>query len=287
MSVDGTGLLPRSAGGDRPAGPRPSPPSSRAAWLDRRSAAVVLGTVGVVLALGAWELAVVTGVLPEIDMPRASTVIGELAHQVKTHRFWSALWSTVSAAAVGLALASAIGVTLGVLMGTNEYVRRSLRPTTEFLRPVPGFALLPLAIVIWGPARGSDIFLVTFSCTWPMLVQTLNGVQGVDGTALLTARSFGLSRRATIRWVILPGALAFVITGLRLCVGIALVVAIGSEIIGGSPGLGTQIRIAQTQVNLPVMYALIIASGLLGLLAVTVMERIERRVLRWQPKGAR
>jgi ABC-type nitrate/sulfonate/bicarbonate transport system permease component len=259
----------------------------RRSLINRPEARVLLGAVGVAIVLGSWQLLVVSGALNELDVPKCSTVLAELWRQLSTEAFWSAVGRTAAAAGIGLLIAMAIGITLGVLMGANEIVRHALLPTVEFLRPVPGLALLPLALVIWGPVRTTDVFLVAFGCTWPILIQTLNGVHAVDDVALLTARSLGLTWRERIRWLFLPGALAYIATGLRICVAVALIVAIGAEIIGGSPGIGNEIRKAQTGLDLPKMYALVMASGFLGLGATLLTSRIERRALRWHPSQRR
>ena len=249
--------------------------------LDGTVVRAALGALGIALALGAWELAVDTGVLPEVDVPRASSVIGELWRLLGTGRFWTVIGETASGAASGLAIAMAVGIALGVALGASEVARRATGPTVEFLRPVPGIALVPVAAVIWGPARGSDVFLVAFGCVWPLLTQTMHGVRNVDDVALTTARSLRLGPLSRVRWIYVPGSLPYILTGLRIAVPIALIASIGAEIIIGSPGIGTEIRRAQTSLDLPRMYALVIAAGMLGLAATLVTGALERRSLRW------
>lgn len=256
-------------------------------WTDRRSVQIVLGAIGVAIVLGGWELLVVTGKINELDVPRFSTVISEFWRLLGTNYLWSNVRATMSAAALGVAIAMVIGITVGTLMGASEGVRRSLRPTVEFLRPVPGLALLPLALVIWGPKGASDTALVAFGCTWVLLIQTLNGVHAVDEVALMTTRAFRLGPIERIRWLYLPGAMAYIATGLRICVSIALIIAIGAEILGGIPGLGNEIRVSQSELDLPRMYALVLASGCLGLAVTLIALRIERRVLHWHPSQRR
>jgi ABC-type nitrate/sulfonate/bicarbonate transport system permease component len=268
------------------AGPAPTRSGARSlASLDSLLTRSVLGVCGVLLAFGIWEMVVVLGILPEIDIPRASTVVGEIAHQIKVKSFWTAVAETARDAAIGLSIAILIGVPLGIFMGALETARRSLRPTTEFLRVVPGLAFVPLAALLWGQDPKSSILLVAFACLWPMLVQTMHGVQNVDSQAILTAKSFQIRRLALVRWVYLPGALPYVFTGLRICVALSIAIAVGAELIIGPPGLGTEIRIAQSSLLLPKMYSFVIASGLIGLIAVLVVDQLDRRLIRWPHKG--
>ncbi|MDP2711273.1 MAG: ABC transporter permease [Solirubrobacteraceae bacterium] len=251
--------------------------------LDRRWAAPALGALGIVLGLLAWELAIVGGIVSELDVPHPAAVVAELGSLLGGGEFWTQLRQTMTNAGIGMAIATAIAVPLGMVMGTVQPIRVALGPVVEVLRPVPGIALVPLAIVVWGPTGGSTIFLVAFGCTWPLLVQTIHGVQSVDDVAIMTARSFRLSGLSRIRWVIFPGSLPYIATGLRICAAIALIVAVGGELIIGTPGLGTAIRQAQDGLALEEMYALIVVTGMLGIALNLAFGRLERRFLKWHP----
>lgn len=251
--------------------------------MSDRTRRTVLGLTGIVLAVAVWELAVVTGTLDEQSVPKPSTVFPALVDLLGTRYLWTHVGETASGAGLGLLIGCLIGITLGVAMGANRYAYHAFRPTVEFLRPVPGLALLPLALVIWGPTRNCDVFVVAFGSTWPMLLQTLNGMHALDDVGLMTARSMRLGWAQRVRWLYLPGTLPYVVTGVRLCVSLALVVAIGAEIVGGSPGLGREIRLAQGALDLDKMYSLVLMTGLLGLSAVLAANELERRALRWRP----
>ena len=245
----------------------------------------VLGAIGVLIVFGIWELLVVTGVLPEVDIPRASTVVGELASQISQRSFWTATALTARDAAVGLLIACLAGVPIGIAMGAFEPIRYALRPTVEFLRPVPGLAWVPLATVLWGPTKTSVVALVIFGCIFPMIVQTIHGVQSADPQMLMSARSFRLGMWARIRWIYFPGSLPHIVTGLRLCIAYALITSVGASLIIGSPGIGTDIRLAQSSLELPKMYSLVIATGIIGLAGIAIAEIIDRLALGWQRAG--
>lgn len=237
-----------------------------------------LGTLGVLLALAAWELAARAGLG---DVPPASDVSAELARQLGSGPFWSAAGATLGQWAIGMALTVAVAVPLGLLMGTVEAVWRALRPIVEFFRPVPGVALIPLAVLLWGLSTRSVIALIVFGTVWSLLVQTMYGAHDVDAGARETARVYGLTRLDRARFVVLPSALPYIATGLRIAAATALIIAISAEIVIGVAGLGHDVALAQTAGELEAMYALILTSGLLGIAIHLAFSRLERRFLRW------
>jgi len=253
----------------------------RSGPLDRRIAAPALGALGVLLALAAWELAAWTGLLPANQVPPAGAVLAELARQLDEPAFWHAIGATMSQWAVGMGLTIAIAVPLGLLMGAVEACWRALRPIVEFFRPVPGVALIPLAILIWGLSATSVVFLIVFGSGWNLIVQSMYGAHDVDQGARDTARAFRLTRMQRARWVVLPSALPYVATGLRIAAATALIIAVSGELVIGVSGLGHGIAIAQTAGQTDAMYALILASGALGIAVHVLFSRIERHVLRW------
>jgi ABC-type nitrate/sulfonate/bicarbonate transport system permease component len=190
---------------------------------------------------------------------------------------------TLQAALGGFLVALAIGVPLGVLLGLSDAAERSTRLVVEFLKPIPPVVLIPLLLLTMGPSERMGLFLVAFGCVWPILVQTSYGVQDADPVALDTARSFRLSRAQRIRRVVLPSAAPFVVTGLRIAAGAALVIAVVSELIGGAPGLGKDILLAQNAGLAAKTYAMVVATGLLGLALYVAIGRLERWALHWHP----
>lgn len=242
---------------------------------------LLLGITGVLISLLAWELVSRTGVVSPQDFPPASAVISELAVQLLHAAFWTAIWSTLAQWAMGMALTMAVAIPLGLLMGSVEAIWRSFRPVVEFLRPVPGMALVPLAVLLWGLSTTSVVSLIVFGCVWSLIVFCMYGAQDVDAGARDMARSFGLSTAARARWVTLPGALPYIATGMRVTSATALMIAVGAELVIGASGIGHDIALAQTAGQVERMYALILASGGLGIAIHLLFSRMERHFLRW------
>jgi len=239
--------------------------------------------VAVVLLLLLWEAVVRAGLIPETSIPPASAAIGELVKEAGTADLWKGIGETLQGWAIGLLLAIVIGVTAGIVIGSSRWVYRALRVPIEFLRPIPSVALIPLAVLVYGTGLESKVFLATFASLWPMLIQTIYGVQDVDPVATDTAKAFGLGRLERLWRITVPSAVPYIATGIRISSAVSLILCVTAELVIGSPGLGRQINTASSGGNVELMYALIIATGLLGWLLNIAATMLERRVLHWHP----
>jgi ABC-type nitrate/sulfonate/bicarbonate transport system permease component len=239
--------------------------------------------LGIATTLAALELLTRAGAISSRHFAPPSDMIAALADQVTTGEFWTAVGNTMEGWAVGLAVAAAIAIPAGIVIGSSRVLYRAARAVIEFLRPIPSVALIPLAVLIWGSGLESKVFLAAFAATWPLLMQTLYGVQDVDPVATDTARSFGFSRPQRLLYVTLPSAVPYIATGVRISAAVALILAVTAELVIGAPGLGREINIARQSEAVDIMYALIAVTGLLGWGVNALFARIERRVLHWHP----
>jgi len=239
--------------------------------------------LGVATTLVLFELLTRTEVISSRHFPPPTEMFAALADQVTTAEFWAAVGHTMEGWALGLAVAAAIAIPVGIVVGSSRPLYRSVRAVIEFLRPIPSVALIPLAVLIWGSGLESKVFLAAFAATWPLLMQTLYGVQDVDPVATDTARSFGFSRPQRLLYVTLPSAVPYIATGVRISAAVALILAVTAELVIGAPGLGREINIARQGGSVDIMYALIVVTGLLGWGVNVLFTRAERRVLHWHP----
>jgi len=243
----------------------------------------VLPWASVVGVLALFDVLPRVGVLPREHFPPISETLGTLAEQLGEGSFWEAVGNTLQGWALGLGIAAALAIPIGIVIGSNRLLYRAMRGLIEFLRPIPSVALIPLAILIYGTGLKSKVFLAAFASFWQVLVATLYGVQDIDPVATDTARSFGLSRRQRLFRVALPSAIPYIATGLRIASAVSLILTVTAELVIGSAGLGRAINLARSGGNEELMYALIIATGILGLLLNSIFVRAERRVLHWHP----
>jgi ABC-type nitrate/sulfonate/bicarbonate transport system permease component len=239
--------------------------------------------VAVLLLLALWEAVVRAGLIPETSIPPATSAIGELVTQLTEAAMWKAVGNTLEGWAIGLGLAVLLGVPAGILIGSSRWAYRALRVPIEFLRPIPSVALIPLAVLVYGTGLQSKVFLAAFASFWPLLIQTIYGVQDVDPVATDTARAFQLGRFERLWRITVPSAVPYIATGIRIASAVALILCVTAELVIGSAGLGRQINSASSGGNVELMYAMIIATGLLGWLLNIAATMVERRVLHWHP----
>jgi ABC-type nitrate/sulfonate/bicarbonate transport system permease component len=241
----------------------------------------VAGAAGVVAPLVILEALSRLEVLPSRQFPPVSVWLVVLLQQLPAPAFWSNVLLTLAGWAAGLALASLIAVPAGILIGSSRRAYQMLRLPIEFLRPIPSVALIPLAVLVFGTRFPNKLFLVTFACVWPLLFQSIYGVQDVDPVAVDTARAFGFSRLQRLALVVLPSSAPYIATGLRIASSVALILAVTSELVVGVPGLGSAINIAASGGDFALMYALIAVAGLLGVSLNALFARLEGWALRW------
>jgi len=247
---------------------------------------VLPATVTGAAVLLTWQLASATDVLPVTSVPSMVDTSAELGRQLAEGSFWATVAQTVRSWAVGLALATLLAIVVGLLLGSVPFLRQSCSMVIELLKPIPPVAVIPLALLLWGPSLTMALVLVTFGAFWPLLTQVLYGVAAVDPLSTDMARSYGLSRMRTLRYVLVPSVLPFIATGLRLAASIALIVDIVAELVGGAPGLGKSIIDAETSNALAQLYADVIFAGMLGLAVSLLFTSVERPFLRWhRPSG--
>jgi ABC-type nitrate/sulfonate/bicarbonate transport system permease component len=241
----------------------------------------VLGLAGLATFAVVLEIAPRAGLVPAEYAPPTSRIATALAKIVQHGEFWTALRDTVVTWAVGLGIAVAAGVVVGVVLGAVPLLWELTSTTVEFLRPIPSVALIPLVVVLYGSTVTSAVVLVVYAAFWQVLVQVLHGVADIDPVARDTARSYRLGQWTRIRYLVWPTALPYVVTGVRLAASVALILAITGELVVGSPGLGREIEVARQSGAVEIVYALVVVTGVLGVLANVATRAVERRVLSW------
>jgi ABC-type nitrate/sulfonate/bicarbonate transport system permease component len=203
---------------------------------------------------------------------------------------WDELWSgslsgrlrdTLSAYFAGLALAIVIGVAAGLLIGSSRTLLDGTSVVIEFLRPIPGVALIPLAILSFGPGVPAIRFVVAYAAAWPILINTLYGVRGVDRMLHDVARTSCVGRTGRLFRVTLPAALPSIAIGIRVSAAIALLVCVTAEFVVGLSGVGSYMERQQIANQLPELYAAVVLVGLVGYLVNVGLRVLERRTLFW------
>lgn len=188
---------------------------------------------------------------------------------------------TLSSLLLGYAAAAIVGIGLGTVLALMPRVYAFFSPLLEFLRAVPGLALIPLFVIALGVGFQTKIGLVIFAAVWPILLNTIDGIRGQDLTIRDTSASYRLRFRDRLFRVILPGASPQIMAGLKVALSMSVIVVIATEMVVSTSGIGNFLLKAQAGFDLVGMWSGIVLMGIIGYLLNVIFDLIERRVLRW------
>lgn len=254
---------------------------ARSPWVGRWAR----GATGIVGFLLLAEAAGRLGIISRSALPLTSSVLWRAILLMGSGRFIADFGATLEAWVVGLAITVAAGVPLGVLLGSLPGVRTATKAIVEFLRPIPSVALILLVGLLLGPGLRMAATLIVYGAVWPVLYNTIAGIDDVDPVAKETHRAFGFSRLQAVWMVSLPSAAPFIGTGIRLASSVALILDIATGYITGpinGPGIGAYIAQQSTGAdNLTVILAATLWAGILGLVLDLLLTTVQKRLLRW------
>ena len=182
---------------------------------------------------------------------------------------------------VGFLVGAGLALPVGLVMGASRVAYGWLNPLFQLLRPIPPIAYIPLSILWFGLGNPPAIFLIALGAFFPVLMNTIAGVRQVDGIYLRAARNLGASGTTMFLRVILPAAVPYILTGMRIGIGTAFIVVIVSEMIAVNNGLGFRILEAREYFWSDKIIAGMITIGLLGLAIDAGMNRLNNYLLRW------
>lgn len=245
-----------------------------------RAAALAIGTPLVLIVL--WELASRGGALNPLFFPPPSAVAQTWWRLLQADGLGRDIRVSLLRLAAGFVLGALPGVALGMAMGLWAPVRAAVLPTVTALYPIPRIAILPLVLVIFGIGESGKLFMIAFSVFFLMLLQTMAGVRGIEPVMLDVARSVRASRWRQYRSVAWPGALPSIFTGMRLALGFALIVIVGTEFLASSEGVGARIWRSYQILDIESMYAGLATTALVGWGLSLLVDLAERLALPWR-----
>jgi ABC-type nitrate/sulfonate/bicarbonate transport system permease component len=244
----------------------------------------VLRRIGTTLALPAvlftawWVLSADS---TDYFFPPLSGIVETLLDEWSGPRLTADVLPSLLRLTAGFVLAAVAAVALGMLIGLSRTVRGVLEPVLEFFRAIPPPVLVPVFILFLGIGDGMKVAVIAFGCTWPILLNTVEGVRAVDPVVEDTARAYRIDGMARLRHVVLPAASPQVFAGLRQGLSVAIILMVISELFAASNGLGFAIVQAQRTFAITEMWAGMLVLGLLGLLLALLFRAVENRVLAW------
>ncbi len=253
-------------------------PSPAVRRLRRAASAIVL--------LAAWQL-VSALVLPAIApymvllMPPPAAVADTFVTMLAGGELAAHVLASLRRVLTAFAVAAAAGVALGIAMGWWRRFGELVDPLVEFFRPIPPIAWIPLGILWFGIGDRQNMFIIFLGAFFPIVLNTIAAVRGIDRALVWGALTLGGSRRQILREIVLPGALPLVLTGLRIGLGVGWMALVAAELMAARSGLGFLIQSARYAL-LPERVILgMVVIGLLGVTMNRAMRALERRLTPW------
>jgi ABC-type nitrate/sulfonate/bicarbonate transport system permease component len=257
--------------------------------LPARVALVVLGWLGryysVFLLLAAWELLARSGWVNPRLFPSLETIVQELWRLVENQSIYRHAGATLYRVLVGFGLAAVGGVVLGFLMARVRLFDRLFEPLFSFGYPIPRVALYPVFIFVFGLGHLSKVALIFLECLYPIAINTYYGTRAVNERYVWAARNMGASQAQVFWKVIVPAALPQIFSGLRVALPVALVIAILTEMIGATEGLGYLIAYASASLSRAQVFAGVAAIAVIGFVLDRGLAEVRRRLVFWEKES--
>lgn len=215
------------------------------------------------------------------NVPTPAAVLQEALSVVRSDTFAANVLNSLRRILAGFGIAIVLGVALGLAIGRYARAGQLLMPAIEVLRPIPAIAWVPMSIMLWPTTEASIVFITFIGAFFPILLNTVHGVQALDGVLLRAGRCLGASEMQLLRHVILPGVMPSIFTGLAVGMGVAWVSLIAAEMISGQYGVGYYTWEAYSLVNYPAIVLGMITIGLLGLACSGAIRLVGRLIMPW------
>lgn len=212
-------------------------------------------------------------------------ITGDVSHVFTSDLFREQAGASLTRFALGWLLAIVLGVLIGALLGASRRAALMYNPVVRFFASIPNTVLLPIAVQVFGVADRMNVFLICLGSIWVIIINTADGVAGVDQMWLRSAASLRLGAFTRYRRVVLPAAMPQIMAGLRVSLGIALILMVIAELYATTKGLGHQVVVAQSSFRYLDMWGAFAVIGVVGVVLNAIFGAIERRVLRWQRRG--
>jgi len=247
----------------------------------------ILGFGSLVVLLLVWEF------LPRLITMQEGTKLfftvpsdigGTLWQMFATGAIWGPLGVSASAFAIGLSIAIAVGLPVGVLLGRSATLNAMFDPFITAFNATPRLVFLPLFLLWFGLGMWSKVMIVFIGALFPILINTYEGVRNADRVLINVVRSFGATEWGIARLVVVPNALPYIVVGLRLAIGRAVLGVVVAEFFGSEAGLGVVMVRAASRFQVDVVFAGLIVFAVLSLLMTGLVKLLEDRLSRWRPQ---
>jgi len=257
----------------------------RTLWRQIEPAALGLGSIALLLIV--WEALphlVTLGAGTKMFFATPSRVAATLWGMMATGTLWAPLGVSAAGFTVGLVLSIVVGLPLGVLLGRSRTLNAMFDPFITAFNATPRLVFLPLLMLWFGLGVWSKVVIVFIGALFPLLINTYEGVRNADRLLINVVRSFGASEWDVARLVVVPNALPYIIAGLRLAIGRAILGVVVAEFFGAEQGLGVVMVQAASRYQVDIVFSGLIVFAVLSLIMTGMVKLLENRLSRWRPQ---
>jgi NitT/TauT family transport system permease protein len=250
--------------------------------MSRRSRENIISFASPIALLLLWEVLARTGVMDVRFFPAPSRIIRELIMMLQTGELQGHTSASMMRLAIGMTLGGIPALVIGVIMGLNSTVRAIIDPLISATYPIPKSSILPLALLVLGLGEASKIFMVAVGVFYPIAMNSMTGVREINKVYLDVGHNFKASRWNVFRTIALPGAMPMIMTGVKLGVGMGLVLIAVAEMVGAKSGLGFLIWNAWETFSVEKMYVGLFVIAIIGFALTLILNEIEKLLIPWK-----
>ncbi len=242
----------------------------------------LISVVSPILLLALWEACARAGVFDVRFFPAPTTILTTLLHLAGSGELWTHTWASLQRLFWGFLVGGVPALFMGIAMGLSRPLRAAIDPLIAATYPIPKSAILPLILLIFGLGEASKIAMVAIGMFYPICINAVTGVLEINKIYLDVAKNFRASRWQMFRTVALPGALPFIMSGVKLGVGMGLILIAIAEMIGAKSGLGYMIWNAWEILSVETMYVGLLTIAVIGYVFSLAINELERWIIPWK-----
>jgi NitT/TauT family transport system permease protein len=251
--------------------------------LYQKHEGLVLGGAAVLVAIAIWQAIWSAGKISPLFFTGPSSIVTRFGEEWTHGRLKSDMVYSGTNFAIGVGLAIAAGVVLGVIIGWYRRLAMVFEPFVNALYATPRVALVPLILIWFGIGMWSKVFIVFINAFFPVLINTIGGIRATDADLLRAARAFCASDWQIFKTVAIPGAVPFILTGVRQSVALGLIGVVVGEMFGGSQGIGYMVNYGGQTFQTDTVFLGVVIIACAGIVLTWLAEQLEKRFSRWRP----
>lgn len=242
----------------------------------------LMSVISPIALLVLWQILVEVNILDKRFFPAPTTILVSMIEMIKSGMLFSDLGISLSRILGGFFIGAVPGLIIGLSMGLFPVVRAIMDPIVSALYPIPKLAIMPLIMLILGLSEIEKMVVIALGTFFIVLINTCAGVVNMDKIYMDVAKNYGATKKDYYLTIALPGALPMIFTGLKLGIGMALMLVVAAEMNGASSGIGYRIWESYDIFNIPAMFVSFIIMSILGYISTFVLNKIEKVVIPWK-----